>query len=234
MTASLHGAIYGPPVNLWYKQGVWAPSGSFATAEDVENGDTSILVNDLPTATNMFAPVAGTPPSTPGTPEVGRGKYLVLDPATENVTIQLRRKNCIVEEGSNFRLYLDEPVSGLSGVLGSGAEVGMARSPVFEVGDGPRVVRLVATTHGTNSGEFVGMSTGPDIGIKMFGGSYQDGPFHFLSLISGMFNAPGGDGDLVLSKELELPSLPYFQFEMVINAGDSGDNVVSLSIDRGA
>ena len=240
MINPLSGGPFGAAWHAFFQQGVWAPGVSFITTADVNNGDTQIRVNALPDTApfklNLFEPIR-TP--SPGVPGAGFGKLLRLDPAGEDIGVEIRGVDPFLTDigAGDLIISLAEPVTGLLiSPLPSGAEIGPGRSPVIGVGAYPKKVRLIGTTHGTdavgddNAG--AGYSTTPDISVNIFGGDNQEGPFHSIGAIpAGAIPAsPGGPGNVIGSSDYVIPSLPFIYFEIVPGGSDGGDTIYSLQV----
>lgn len=232
---ALSGAAYGAMWAAFYRQGLWAPGAGFVTAEDVENGDTQIVVNALLNAgiggitTNLWEPIRS---PLPGTPGAGYGKALRLDPASEDVQVQIRHVDPFLTSGGNVIIQLEEPVAGLSGTLSAGAQIGPPHSPVLSVGSFPRSVGLIGVTHGFDD-RGNAMTTSPGIVLRMLASDNQEGPFLEIGgVASPSFNDATGEDDVLSMVELTLPPMSFVKFIAAPDGSDTGDTIFSLYVSK--
>lgn len=232
---ALSGGSLGAMWAAFHRQGLWAPGAGFVTAEDVDNGDTQIVVNALPNdgiggiTTNLWEPIRS---PLPGTPGAGFGKALRLDPASEDVQVQIRSVDPFLTVGGDIVIQLEEPVSGLSGTLSAGAQIGPPHSPVLSVSSLPRTVGLVGVSHGFDD-RGNAMTTSPGIVLRMLASDNQEGPFFDIGgVASPSFVDATGEDDVLNMVELNLPPMNFIKFIATPDGSDTGDTVFSLYISK--
>jgi hypothetical protein len=237
----LSGGALGPMWPAFYRQGLWDPSAAFVTDADVNNGDTEIRVNALPNAgaggvtTNLWEPIRS--PS-PGAPGFGFGKLLRLDPASENVEVEIRGVDPFLTDSGagNIIISLAVPVSGLSGTLASGAHIGMGHSPVLAVGSENKKIAIVGVSHGFDDdpGGASARTVAPGVLLKMFMSDNQQGPFVEIGPVPGgvSFSSAVGVVDLLSMGEFTLPPLSFLKFTAE-SSGDDGGTIFSVFVSRG-
>lgn len=233
----LSGGAFGPALCLFNEQGLWTPGAGFVTTATVENGDLQIAVNALPNdgaggiTTNLFAPILA---PLPGVPAAGAGKYLRLDPAGEDVQVQIRSVAPFEEPGGGgVIIYLESPVEGLSAPLGASAQIGMGHSPVFNVHSFPKEVVFKAVSHEFDA-RGNGRTASPAIDLQLFMSDNPAGPFVSVGTISGGGFSSATGQELVLAfEEFTFPPMAYGKIVPSVGGGDDGGTVFSLVLSRG-
>jgi hypothetical protein len=211
---------------------VFFPTAGIDTVGDIEDGATRIELTSIPA--NMYTATIEVNPAN-NLPAVGKGQRIVLDPAGQNITVQI--KDFVPE--TNI-LILERPIRLVNPMIPipDGSDVQMALlSPVVFLGDTPKKVQLVATVLSEDDRGVDLSALAPALVLSPLMSPYRDGPFHVpgggspLQIPNGidLTTAAAGPGDRITSASWDLPPLGYLMFE--IESGLNG-SVFGLELVR--